>query len=188
MKRPEETMRIFKITFQSAVGFLNVVGGMNGVDPLEQNAEKVGDALVVSTQYLPPRKTDDKGEAAIHYNASPTLAFVGNRFILASSRPLALELIELVQHERALGESPVDERVNTQYRIDGQAVHAALADNRGPLIDQNMLDKGHERAAAEKEIDGLLAVLSNVEESTLRLATEDELLTLSIELVLKDAK
>ena len=57
MKKPEETARIFKITFQSAVGFLNVVGGMNGIDPLDLNSEKVGDALVVSSDYLPPPRT-----------------------------------------------------------------------------------------------------------------------------------
>ena len=101
MKKPAETARIFKITFQSVIGFLNIAGGMNGVDPLDLNSEKVGDALVVSSDYLPPKDEKSRGEAAMHYNASPTVAFVGDRFILASARPLAMALVEQVAGERS---------------------------------------------------------------------------------------
>jgi hypothetical protein len=99
MKNPAETTRVFKITFQSLIGFLNIVGGMKGLPPLDLNSEKTGGSLVVGTEYLPPEKIESRDEAAIHFNASPTVVFIGDRFILSSARPLALELAEQVQHE-----------------------------------------------------------------------------------------
>ena len=176
MKQPEETTRIFKVTFQSAVGFLNVVGAMNGVDPLDMNAEKIGDALIVAGGYLPPKDEKARGEAPLHYNASPTLAFVGNRFILASSRPLAMELIEHVRKDL-----PAGDKLNTHVRVDGQAAQAALAENRGPLIAQNMLEKGHDQAAAEQEIDRVLAALKAIQGARAALKVADTKLELSLE-------
>lgn len=183
MKKAEETSRMFKITFQSLVGFLNVVGGMNGLDPLEQNTEKVGDALVISSAYLPPLKEESKSDAALHYNASPTIAFVGDRFILASARPLAIDLIEHVRTD-----APAGSNVNTELALDGRTALAALSDNRGPLVAQNMLEKGHDRAAAEKEIDAVLHAAKHIQGSSLQLTTDKDHLQLSVEVVLSAAK
>ena len=183
MKKPEETARMFKITFQSLVGFLNITGGMNGLTPLEQNFDKVGSGTVFTSEYLPPLKEESKSEAALHYNASPTIAFVGDRFILASARPLAIDLIEHVRKE-----SPAGSNVNTELALDGKTALAALADNRGPLIAQNMLEKGHDRAAAEKEIDAVLRAAKYIQGSSLQLTTDKDHLQLSLEVVLSAAK
>jgi hypothetical protein len=183
MKKPEETARMFKITFQSLVGFLNVVGGMNGLDPLEQNIEKVGDATIISSAYLPPLKDESKTEAALHYNASPTIAFVGDRFILSSARPLAIDLIEHVKTD-----APPAGNVNTQVELDGKTAVAVLAENRDSLIAQNMLEKGHDRAAAEKEIDAVLHVATYLQGSSLQLTSDKDQLQLSLEVVLANGK
>jgi hypothetical protein len=179
MKQPEETARIFKVTFQSAVGFLNVVGAMNGVDPLDLNSEKSADSLLVSSEYLPPTDVKAREEAALHFNASPTVAFVGDRFIIASAKPLAVELVQHVKAGAAAGE-----RLNTTARLNGAVGLAALAENRGPLIAQNMLAKGHDRAAAEKEIDRILSALRVLQAASLDLKIEDAQmqLTLAVEL------
>lgn len=183
MKQPEETARMFKITFQSAVGFLNVVGAMNGVDPLDLNSEKMGDALVISSGYLPPAAGKPKDEAALHYNASPTLAFVGDRFILASAKPLALDLIEHVGKEE-----PLATKANTVMRLNGKLARESLAENRGPLVAQNMLEKGHDRAAAEQEIDRVLAALRVLEGASLDLKVADNKLELTLEVELAGGK
>jgi hypothetical protein len=123
MKNPAQTARIFKVTFQSVVGFLNVAGAQNGIDPLDLNSEKVGDALVVSSVYLPPADAKTHGEAGLHFNASPTVAFVGDRFILASAKPLALELVQHVRHAAP----PADTKANTLIQLDGRIGAGSLA-------------------------------------------------------------
>jgi hypothetical protein len=179
MKNPEDTTRIFKITFQSVVGFLNVAGAMNGASPLDLNSEKVDGALVVSTEYLPPEKDASRDEAGIHYNASPTVAFVGDRFILSSARPLALELAAAVERDAAATAS-----INTDLAVDARLVQTVLADNRTSLVAQNMLEKGHDREAAEKEIDGLLQALKYLQSASVRLSADDKRLELTVEVVL----
>lgn len=164
MKKPVETTRIFKVTYQSLVGFINIAGGQNGIDPLDQTTEKIGDALVVSAEYLPPDDEATRKAAPPQFNASPTAAFVGDKFILSSTKSLALELIELVKKAPA---SPAG--TNTSLRIDGQVAQAALEDNLETLISQNMLERGHDRAAAEKQVATVLAAAKHVAGTTLKL-------------------
>jgi hypothetical protein len=183
MKQPEETTRTFKITFQSLIGFLNVIGGVKGLPPLDLNGERMGDALVIATEYLPPIKVETRGEAPIHHNASPTAVFVGDRFILSSARSLALELIEQVQREQTAARG-----INTTLQVDATVVRSALADNREPLVARNMLDRGHDRSAAEKEIEGLLRALTAVERSSVQLTADGRGVELSIEVALANAK
>jgi hypothetical protein len=108
---------------------------------------------------------------------------VGDRFILSSSRSLALQLLEHVQQ----GGDPA-KGVNTALVVDGKTAQAALADNRGPLIAQNMLQKGHDRAAAEREIDSLLAALRHIKQTSLRLSVEDSRLVLALQVTLAGAE
>ena len=164
MKNPAETARIFKVTYQSFIGFINIAGGQNGIDPLDLNSEKISDALVVSAEYLPPDDDKTRQAAPPQFNASPTAAFIGDKFILSSTKPLALELIELVQKAPA---APAG--TNTVLRIDGQVAQAVLDDNRESLITQNMLERGHDRTAAEQQITGLLAAAKQVAGTTLKL-------------------
>ncbi len=180
MKKPEETARQFKITYQSLVGFFNVAGGMNGLEALEQDTEKLGKITLVSAKYLPPEKAEQRHSAGIHFNASPTVAFVGDKFILASTRGLALELAQ--QFEKGVAEPSVG--VNTQLRIVGPALLASLGDNRAQLVAQNQEEKGHSQADAEKEIDLLMKLLAGLREMSLSLTTSDDALRFSWELQL----
>ena len=179
MKNAPETSRMFKITFQSLVGFLNITGGMNGLSPLEQNFDKVGSGTVYSAEYLPPKDGNNK-EAAIHYNASPTVAVVGDKFIIATSKTLAKELADIIQKDS----SPVS-GVNTTLKVDGQVVRQMLVDNRSSLVAQNMLQKGHGQELAEKEFDALLKAMLGLESSSLQLLSKDKTLQVSLELKLK---
>ena len=111
------------------------------------------------------------------------MAFVGDRFILASAKPIAMQLVEQIQREEpaALG-------ANTIVRLDGQVGLAALAENREPLVAQNMLQKGHDRTAAEQEIDRVLAALKMFEGSSLALSVADAKLELTAEIRLAGSK
>lgn len=182
MKNPAETTRTLKITFQNLVGFGNIAAGQNGVDPLDLNSEKVGDALVISSEYLPPDEEAARQAAPPQYNVSPTAVFVGDQFILSSTKPLALELKELV------GKSTEPTIANTKARVDGQVLYAVLSDNQTHLVAQNMLERGHDKDAAEKQIAGLLAITKHFRDTSLQLGHADGALTLHWETRLTLAK
>lgn len=179
MKNPAETARNFKITFQSLIGFLNVVGAMNGLDPLDLNTEKRGDALIVSAEYLPP-KAELRAAAPLHFNASPTAAFVGDRFILSSTKQLATELADPLRKPAAEAAG-----INARLVLENAEVNAALQLNREPLVAQNMLQRGHDKAAAEAEVQRGLTFLSCFERLNLQLSVEAERMVFSFDLGLR---
>jgi hypothetical protein len=51
-----------------------------------------------------------------------------------------------------------------------------------------MLDRGHDRAAAEHEIDGLLRALAGVDQSSVQLMSDGQRLQLSVAIALAPAK
>jgi hypothetical protein len=114
--------------------------------------------------------------AGIHHNASPTAVFWEDWFILSSARPLALELAELVK-----GQSSAAAGINSSLVVNVSEVQTALAENREPLVARNMLDRGHDRAAAQQEIDTLLKALALVRRSSLKLAAEQGRIELTVE-------
>ncbi|WP_425617253.1 hypothetical protein NA78x_000926 [Anatilimnocola sp. NA78] len=183
MKNPAETSRIFKVTFQSIVGFINIAGGQNGIDPLDVNSEKMGDTLVVSGEYLPPDDEATRKAAPPQFNASPTAVFAGDKFILSSTKRLALEVAELLKSapDAAAG-------TNTNLKVDAQVLESILADNQAQLVAQNMLEQGHDKEAAEKQVNGLLAIIKHLSETTLKLQQSAEGLQLRWEIGLSSAK
>ena len=180
MKNHQETTRIFKVTFQSVVGFLNVAGAQNRLAPLDLNMERTKESLMVAAEYLPPKDEKARSEAPPNFNASPTIVFVGDKVILSSAKPLALELAD------GLGKQPAATTgINTAIEADNQILQAILADNREPLIAQNMLEEGRDRAAAERNIDLVLAILKHFDKSSLKLRTDGGKLELALDVRLK---
>lgn len=155
MKTPGETAPQFRRVFQSLVGFLNVVGASEGKPPLDLNTERVGDAQMVTTKYLPVRGEEERLDAKVQFNFSPTLAFAGDRMIIASTTSLAREMVTSVQSPQEHS----DVRSNTSLRFEVTALQKILQANRTQLVASNMLKKGHSKAAAEGEIDMLLELV-----------------------------
>ena len=59
-------------TFISGIGFINIIGAMEGQPQFDIALEEVDGASLVSTKYLKPL---DGEPVAIQYNFSPTIAF-----------------------------------------------------------------------------------------------------------------
>jgi hypothetical protein len=78
-----------------------------------------------------------------------------------------------------------DAPVNTQILADLQAIGTILKDNQKHLVAQNMLEKGHGKEAAEREIGGFLKILDYVNDVSIRLTTEAENLRLNFEVNIK---
>jgi hypothetical protein len=175
MRDPATTTPELRRTFQSLIGFLNVVGAMNGQPQLEMDmAKETGYELVVG-RYIAPKAGDAEGYAKIHYNFSPTVAFAGDRFILASTEAFARELA-------AAPSAPEDSaEPNTVMHMDAAVLRQVLDDNRSHLVSQNMLEKGHGRDEAEREIDLLLKALAVLRETSTVLSTDNGRVELKFE-------
>jgi hypothetical protein len=125
------------------------------------------------------------GAARMQANFSPTAAFVGRYFVLSSTRELARELVaklSATSEAAAAGQTVAGETVNTGIELAASELRAILHSNREHLINQNMLDKGHSREAAEQEIDGLLTILAWIDRAGLTLSHDDDRVQLAIEL------
>ena len=185
--------RHFRVGFQSLVAFANIDGASKGRPLLEIQSEKRGDADIQFATY-----GDDDHDAAqdkkaasdaapgggkqdMYLNLSPALVLSRDRMILATSRHLAEELADLSQNPAA--EGTITE--NTLIEVNGQRAAELIRDNREQLIAQNMLEKGHDRATAEKEIGVLQALVGYVDGAKLRLVPAEKSVRLDLELKLK---
>ncbi len=168
LKEPGTMTRELRRIFQSLVGFLNVVGAMNGQNQLEMQMEKVGEnAELVSATFVPEPDQQDSTDAEVIFNFSPTVGFAGERFVVASSTELARALV---------GEKPADAENlidNTRANLHTSVLKQVLADNREQLIAQNMLEDGNSREEAEAVIDLILQVVGYFEGVTVRLTPVD---------------
>ncbi|MFO0905325.1 MAG: hypothetical protein U0939_20120 [Pirellulales bacterium] len=194
LREPEKTRREWKVTFQSLIGFLNVVSSMQGQPPLELDSEKLDGIQLVTASYLPPEEGKKPAPHAMQYNFSPSLAMTDERMVIASTRQLALDLARSPEaaasaapgdaaSDSTAAEQPVSEpAVNSRLSIDAGPLREALLDNREQLIARNMLEKGHARIAAEAEIDLLLKAAELVRGLDVRLQRAGRNLELQLRL------
>ncbi len=170
LKDPDTMRGELRRTFQSAIGFFNIVGAQNGQPQLEMDMQKVGETDLITSRYLPEKKNQDSTSAPIIFNFSPSVSFTGDRFVLASTSKLAEEL----------GTAPLKAAsgANTSIDLNADVLREALVDNREQLISQNMLEEGHSREEAEAAIGLLLEVMKNFKGAGLELKAENERLNL----------
>jgi hypothetical protein len=163
--------------FQSLVGFLNVVGAMNGQHQLELNMETIaGGGELVSASYVPESDELQSQAAEIVFNFSPSLALMGDRCILASSQSLARKLISM--DDAAMERT----EVNSQANLDAKTLRSILADNRSQLISQNRLQEGNSQEEAEANIELLLQLLGYFHGISASLGAQDDHLRLQLAL------
>ena len=113
----------------------------------------------------------------IHYNFSPSVAFVGEHFIVSSTTALARELAQTV------GKGPMKSSdLNTIVKLDAKGIGAILVDNRAQLVAQNMLSEGNSKEEAERTIGDLLDLLGAAEGVSFDLGTTADTLRASLEI------
>jgi len=171
LKDPDAISQRLKVGFQSIFGLANLGLAQQGQPQFDVNTEKVGDARIISASYI----VDDVKEGLINYNFSPTIVFVDNWLILSSTKSLAHELAKLATDRKD------DERkteTNTRSAIDFRVLEEVLADNEEQLVARNVLEKGHSKADAEKEIGTLLNLLKSSKDLSLQLLNSGDALTL----------
>ncbi|MCA9052714.1 MAG: hypothetical protein KDA75_02705 [Planctomycetaceae bacterium] len=179
MRDPAATTRDLKRVFTSFVGFINVTGAMEGNPQLELDMPAAEGFQVVTSQFLPRVGEEESREAPIQFNFSPTVAFAGNQFILASTEGLARELAQATTN--GFPEKPA----NTSAVLQGVTLREVLTDNQEHLIAKNMLEEGHSHEEAEQQIGLLLKGLSVLDGLSLDLTNQDNFLGLDVEIRLR---
>jgi len=183
--RDAETMQPqLKRIFQSLIGFLNIVGAMEGGPQLDQNTQTIGDVQTISATYVPDVDRKKLVDAPIQFNFSPCLAFRGDTVILSSTTHLAESIMSRPKAQESSVERNIKAHHNTFLTIDGKAVKSILESNRGQLVAQNMLEKGHSKKDAEQEIGILLSLISVIQSASLDLDFSEQAdLKVTVEIV-----
>ncbi len=180
LKDPIKMQPELRRTFQSVIGFLNIVGAMNGQPQLELDMEKSDQLQLITSRYLPDSQSTDTANVRIHHNFSPSIAFAKERFVIASTQELARELAFAKMAAGESASSPAGTSVNTRALIDIKAGREILADNRSQLIAQNMIKEGQTQVEAEAAISTLLELVGWLRTATLRLETSQDVMKLAV--------
>jgi hypothetical protein len=172
-----------RVAFQSLVALANLDGAQNGRPLLEMGMENHAGAEIHYAMYDSAPDGRDapmvmKGGAEdVHLNFSPSLVVTKDRAILCSTRQIARDLADVLASQE---EQPTTLRDNALIEVDAKVITDVLRQNRGQLVAQNMLEKGHEQAVADREIDTLLALLGLLRDANVRLTPSEKALTLEL--------
>lgn len=181
LKNPAAMQPELRRMFQNLLGFLNITGAMNGQPQLELDMEKTESMQLVTSSFLADSNSSDGADGRIHHNFSPSIAFVGSRFVIASTKDLAVELANATEQPNNVSTQPANDtasgeagqpkgmKPNTDLVINLRNVRETLADNAEQLVAQNMLQEGHTKQEAEEAVRTLLDVIGWFETMSLRL-------------------
>lgn len=168
LRDPELMKGELRRAFQSLIGFANITGAMDGRPQLDLSMENNGNLQVISAEYVPEVDRKVKHDAPIHFNFSPSIAFVDQTVIVSSTIPLAKELAKKVQ-ENGFAKTSVALGTNTHLEIDFKSLYQLLDDNRSQLISQNILKKGQTKIEAESEFQMLLSIIALIHSAQAKL-------------------
>lgn len=178
--RPEFAQRL-RVAFQSFLGLVNLGASETGAPPLMLGSEMYkNQSISLATFMPPPPADDDQAEPAeVHYrhNFSPSVAELNGRFILSSSVGLTRSLIDAIQAESDLETTDA----TLLMTADGPALADLVQQNRERLILQNMLERGNDRAAAERDVTVLATLLRYLGQGELHLVDTPDHSSLSLE-------
>jgi len=159
--KDEDFRQRWIIAFQSLVGVLNVVGGQEKAPVLVQNQEDFEGAKIYSAKYLPPvkpakakpgdSKTDEEG-IHIRHNFRPTLVLAGDHLIISSTTEMARDVVKAIKLADAGSDAPPQAM---SVDLNGKRIAGMVDVNRERLVMQNMVEKGHGKAAAQSEIGAI---------------------------------
>jgi hypothetical protein len=177
LKDPDTMRPEFQRTFKSLIGFLNVIGAQNGQPQLDWDSKEMDGIEMISAYYTPDRDEPNLKRARIHFNFSPSVAFVGERMIVSSSRQLSGQLAAAVSKASSVISSA---GTNTAAVLKLPVLRDVLEDNRSQLVAQNMLEEGRSKEEAEKHIGILMTVLGLFQDASIKLQVENDHLNLDV--------
>jgi hypothetical protein len=165
LKEASKMRRELKRTFQSLIGFLNIVGAMEGQPQLELMSDtkaEQGSEFYWAEYLLDADKEYDNG-LPIQFNFQPCIAFSGDQVAVASTVEIAEQIFSPNSDKTESTLTKLDS-ANTTMVLDVTSIASLLFENRETLITNNILEKGYSRQQAEEEVDLLFVVLGMFKE------------------------
>lgn len=165
LKDASKMRRELKRTFQSLIGFLNIVGAMEGQPQLELMSDTKADQgseFYWAEYLLDADKKYDNG-LPIQFNFQPCIAFSDDQVAVASTVEIAKQIFSPESGKPESSLTRLD-NANTTMVLDVKSIASLLLENRETLITNNVLEKGHSRQQAEEEVDLLFTVLGMFKE------------------------
>ncbi len=164
-----QVARRFRIAWQTIIGLINVERGGSGQPQLEMETGSIKDIRWVTGRYsVSDAQELTANSVDLYASLSPTMATSDQRIVIASNDDLAKRLLETSDSIPAIGAGGI-----VSAAVDGQAIADLLKWNRPALLGQNMLEKGNDRTAAEREVDTLIGAVSLLQKGTARMVATD---------------
>lgn len=153
-----------KVAFQSFVGLANLGAAeqKSKAPPLELMTETVGGVTISSSRFMAVKGAPKDEPVHLRHNFSPSVAQVGDHFIFSSSLGLSRMLVKALQ---APGGKRSAETLVAD--VEGFELAELVEFNQARMVMQNMVDKGNDKATAEKEIGRLVDLLRYLGRGTL---------------------
>jgi len=151
----ERAGEAWSAAFQTVISIANVDRAQKGERGLRLHLEREGATEISVARFATPRP----GEGVdVRYNLEPAVAVVGRHLVLGTHEALVREVVRELQGAAPLAPSSAKETLE----LDAPTWRALLDQNFEQLVARKMLEEGLERAAAEKEINGLKLALASI--------------------------
>jgi hypothetical protein len=149
---PDFAQRL-QAAFQSFIGLANLGAAQTKAPPLMLGSEDFDGLRIATAKFLPAKDRDPSEPVHQRHNFTPSAVQVGDHFVLSSTLGLARDLATELKAAPKAGTDTL------LMNADGAAIAKLIGQNRERLVQQNVLEKGNSREAAEGEV-GLLEALA----------------------------
>jgi len=169
--------------WQKVIGLMNITRGQKAEMGLIID-RPMHNGTQFSMAYFPAVPGEDNEQKALRFNYRPALVRMGEYYVLSSTDGLAKDLIDALKKEASGPVKPIPGS-STLVEVDGNAVAAALAANREPLVRQNMLENAVSQEEAQGKVDLFLAVLKRLDAAKFAIGRTPSDVRASLEVKLK---
>lgn len=154
--------------FQSFVGLVNLGSAQTKAPPLRLGSETFEGVNIATSRFQVRREPNSDEPVHLRHNFTPSAARFDGHFVLSSSAALARDLIQTLRQPPAAATDAAVLAV-----ADGPELARLVEQNREYLVNQNVLEKGNDRARAEGEVDLLRQLLEYLGQATYTADTQD---------------
>lgn len=158
MKDPAKFAPIAEEAWQKAIGLINFTRGQQALPGMILGKRSHAGREFTVAAFRPP---SEKGPLDVRFNFSPSIAVAGDSLVFSSTAGLAKDVIAALEGGPTVP-SPSAPGTDSLLEIRGRPLRDLLEANRANLVRQNMVEKGHSEAEAEREIGLLLELAGRV--------------------------